>query len=121
MRNRPRFIRLYQHAMRVLGRERVREIFIADAEGSFTVPIEPVTHFRNEDRTLSPTPVADMYPQKIFHTSEEVTYGNATLLRDGLTYALSLSRHRKLMQNQPLEVLRSMNFPLTPDTRFIFS
>jgi hypothetical protein len=121
LKNRPRFIRLYQHAMEALGRERVREIFIADEERSDNVSITPVTHFRNEDRTLSPTPVADEHPQQVFHASEEACYGNAAELRDKLTYALSLSRHRKLIKNQPLDALQAMNFPLTPETRFVFS
>lgn len=121
VKNRPRFIRLYQHALQALGRERVREIFIADEERSEAVAIEPVTHFRNEDRTLSPTPVAGIFPEKVFHASEEATYGNATELLDGLTYRLSLSRHQKLLRDQPLEVLRAMSFPLTPETKFVFS
>lgn len=77
VRNRPRFNRLYQHALQALGKERMREIFIADAEQEDSVPIQPVSHFRTLDNEFLPTPIVpplSNFQAQVFNASEAQTY-----------------------------------------------
>lgn len=123
VRNRPRFNRLYQHALQVLGKERMREIFIADTEQEDKVPILPISHFITLDNKFLSTPITPTlshFQTQVFNASGTQRYGSAAELRDEITYELSLSRSRKLLSNQPAEVLQDMNFPITPETKFIF-
>jgi hypothetical protein len=123
IRNPARFYRIYQHALRVLGRERIREIYIADAEHPHKVAIQPVSHFQTIDGGILRTPIVPPFSDfsaQVFNASETDSYGNASTLRDSLTYTLSLSRYQKLINNQPADALRDMNFPVTPETEFIF-
>lgn len=45
--------------MQAFGRERMREIFIADGEKTDTVLIQPVSHFQVFDGGLIPTPIVE--------------------------------------------------------------
>lgn len=123
IKNRARFTRLYQHAMQALGMERMREIFIADAERDDSVAIQPVSHFRTADGMLQPTPIVpplSNFKAQILNESESFQYGNAGKLMDEIVYDLSLSRYRKLANNQALDAFKAMGFQITPETEFIF-
>ncbi len=121
--NRGRFFRIFQHAMKVLWKERVREMFIIDGEKAPVVPIQPVTHFQVFEWDMIPTPFAaneEGIREHVFNASEEATYWNAAQLKDQITYELSVTRHEKLMKQQPKEVLEEMWVTVTSDTKFIF-
>lgn len=113
VRNRGRFHRIFQHAIRRMGSERVSELFIADAEDLRMVNILPVTHYMRWDgdveltnHSLEParfTPIGT-----VFNVSEAEEFGNAASERDRITYELSVTRNRKLEERQVDTVLEEM-------------
>lgn len=122
--NKTRFMRIYQYAIKRLWSDRMREIFIADAERSESLPIKPVSHFQDFDGKMISTPIVpplSWFSAQVFNASEEREYGNASTLRDQITYELSVSRYSKLVAGQVNQVLQDMNFQVTPETQFIFS
>ncbi len=123
IKNPARFHRLYQHAMEALGKNRMREIFIADQEEPDMLPINPVSHFQDTEGNLAPTPIAQLYPDfeaQVFNASENFIYGNAARVKDRITYELSLSRHQKLRDRQAKNVLKDMDFEANSETEMIF-
>jgi hypothetical protein len=98
-------------------------MFIADAESLDKVPIQPVSHFQTLNGEILPTPIVPPdsdFVAQVFNASETHTYGNAAIELDKITYELSLSRNKKLLSQQPVNMLESMNFTVTSETPFIF-
>lgn len=119
--NRGRFFRLFQHAMDVLWKERVREVFIADWEDAEVLPIQPISHFQVFKWERIPTPLGEKgVDSEVFNASESSVYWNAASLRDSIIYELSVSRHEKLSSQQPQKVISDMWIDITPDTIFTF-
>lgn len=124
IRNRWRFFRIHQHAINSLGKERMRELFINDGEDSEILPIQPVSHFRNDKGVYFPT---NLYLDKlewedscVYNQSEEDIYGNAAKLKDDLTYWLSVSRSDKLKNQQAENILDDMWVNISSETKFVF-
>jgi len=119
--NKGRFFRIFQHAMRSLWLDRVREIFIRDGEDPDVLPIQPVSHFSVFQWETIATPLGETGVEaQVFNASESHTYGNAAQLKDDLTYKLSVTRHEKLKRQQPDLVLQDMWFNITTETKFVF-
>jgi hypothetical protein len=76
--------------MRVLGKDRMREIFISDSEDSI-LPPEPV-----------------------------ITSKYVLNFREILMNQLAMSRYDGLIKRQPISIFNDMNFKVTPQTTFIF-
>lgn len=124
VRNRGRFFRIYQHAMKTLWPERVREIFIADGEDVEALPVLPVLQYKtglDTDPILTElVEIPGDFWGMSFNISEPERFGNAAELRDKLTTELSWSRNQSLASQQAPDVLVDMWVEVTDNTKFIF-
>lgn len=119
-----RFFRIYQHAMDAFWPERMREIFIRDAEEATHLAIQPVVAYQDIEWNMFPTgigiPESDEFTPQVFNISEAYPYWNAAKLKDDITTRLSVSRFEKLERQQPKRVLADMWVEVSKDTRFLF-
>lgn len=115
-----RFFRIYQYAQKRLWSERIREMFIADAERADILAKTPITHLRIRWQLKGiPTRFDEWYPKRSALMSD-ILDSRAANLVDTLSVDLSYSEYQKLMQTQPRRILESLGFSLTNETPLIF-